>query len=110
MKFNKIHIYFRQTSHNKISPTRVAWFDYEKSFKNLIDTINWTLCNLTVCFDGSLLEYEAHFTKKYQSIYNFRVIFIDTKSYTGKSYEALGDSEKAQYFFKQARDNPPGKE
>lgn len=94
-KFSKIHIYYRQTANNKISPTRVSWFDYEKSFKNFLDTINLKLCELTVCFDGSLIEYENHFTKKYQQKYQFRVILINTKSYSGPSYENDGSSKSS---------------
>jgi hypothetical protein len=104
-KFNKINIYYRQTAHNKISPTRVPWFDYEKSFKNLLDTISWPLCNLTVCFDGSQLEYESHFTKKYQEIYGFRVVLIDTKSYNGPSYEKDGSSKSSCLVSKIVRDD-----
>lgn len=95
IKFEKIHIYYRQCVSNKPNNTRPAWFNYEKCFKNLLDTINWNICELNVVFDGSLLYYDNHFTKKYQSKYNFRVRQIDTKNWEGKSYEPNCGSSKS---------------
>jgi len=95
MSFSKIWLYLRQTAHNKISPTRISYFNYEKCFKTLLDSIDFGLINFTICFDGSLDEYNAHFTKKYQGLYNFRRVLIDTKSYTGKSYENDGSSKSS---------------
>lgn len=94
-KYNKIHVYYRQTSHNKISPTRVPWFDYERGFKNLLDTMNPNLTKLTVCFDGSAEEYNGHFTEKYQHKYGFTTRLINTKLYTGPSYENDGSSKSS---------------
>ncbi|MEK6882197.1 MAG: hypothetical protein AABY22_21445, partial [Nanoarchaeota archaeon] len=84
MQYNKIYIYYRQTAHNRISPTRVPWFDYERGFKNLLDTLNSELTSLKVCFDGTAEEYNEHFTKKYQDKYNFQSQLINTKLFTGK--------------------------
>ncbi len=93
MSHNKIHIYLRQTANNKVSTTRVSWFNYEKAFKNLLDTINPDLVNLTVVFDGNKEEYNSHFTKKYENYIPFRVKLINTKSYTEKSYQNDGSSK-----------------
>lgn len=94
-KFNKIKVYYRQTSHNKISPTRMAGFDYERCFKSFLDSVNPNLVDLTICFDGSLWEYDNHFTSKYQKKYNFKTSIINTNSYTGKSYENDGSSKSS---------------
>lgn len=92
-KFNKINIYYRQTAHNKISPTRVPWFDYERAFKTLLDSLDPHLANLTVCFDGTSEEYNEHFTEKYQHKYNFKTRLINTKLYEGPCYENDGSSK-----------------
>ena len=51
MKYNKINIYNRHFSRNKINPLRPAWFDYEKTFVNLLNTTNFDICKLTVIFE-----------------------------------------------------------
>ncbi len=95
MKFEKIHVFYRQTTHNKISPTRVPWFDYERCFKSFLDSLNPDLTKLTVCFDGFLDEYDNHFTSKYQNKYNFSTQIINTNSYTGPCYENNGSSKSS---------------
>ena len=61
-----IHIYYLQTSHNKQNPFRPEWFDYERCFKNLLDTKPQS-SKITVVFDGKISEFNNHFTFKYLS-------------------------------------------
>lgn len=75
--FNKIHIYLRQYSRNRINPDRPSWFNYEKTFVNFLKATNWDLCNLTICFEKKE-DYYKYFTKNYEKYFNFRVEFIDT--------------------------------
>jgi hypothetical protein len=58
-----IHIFLRQTSHNKINSNRPNWFSYEKCFVNLLDTMDQD-CKLNIVFDGDTVN---HFTEKYTS-------------------------------------------
>lgn len=72
-----IHIYYSDTIHR--APPRAPregrpdWFDYEKGFKNLLDTMDHDVCKLTVLFDG---DDSGHYVHKYKSDYNFRLINI----------------------------------
>jgi hypothetical protein len=70
-----LHIYLRQTSHNNPNPNRPHWFNYEKCFKNLLDTIDFSKCKLTVIFDGDI---NGHFTQKYQKTHNFSLYEINS--------------------------------
>tara|TARA_R110000822_G_scaffold127456_7_gene263015 strand:+ start:2273 stop:2956 length:684 start_codon:yes stop_codon:yes gene_type:complete len=60
----KIHIFYR---HFDISGTdgrrRPQWFDFEKCFKNLLNTIEGTQVNLNVIFDGHV---EKNWIDKYK--------------------------------------------
>jgi hypothetical protein len=77
MKYNKINIYNKHYSNNRINPDRPEWFDYEKTFLNLLNTINYNLCKLTVVFEKEE-DFPNHFIKKYQKSFDFRVKFIDS--------------------------------
>ena len=92
MDYNKIEIYLRQTNHNKISNTRPHWFNYEKTFVNLLNTINYNLASLTIVFDGEL---KGHFTEKYVDKFPFRIVRIDTSSFIGETYEKNCGSSKS---------------
>ena len=92
-KYNKIHIFLRACNINKINNNRPSWFNYEKVFKSLLDSINFSLVDLTICFDGYSDEYGSHFISKYAKNYPFETILINTKSFTGKSYENEGSSK-----------------
>lgn len=76
-KFNKIHIYTRHFSRNKKHPQRPTWFNYEKTFANLLTTINFELCDLTVIFEKEE-DYNSYFIKNYEGIKPFQVRFINT--------------------------------
>jgi len=78
MKYNKINIYNRHFSRNKINPLRPKWFDYEKTFVNLLNTTNFDLCNLTVIFEKEE-DYNSYFIKKYEGQKPFKVKFINTE-------------------------------
>ena len=67
MKYNKINIYNRHFSRNKINPLRPKWFDYEKTFVNLLNTTNFDICNLTVVFEKEE-DYNSYFIKKYEGL------------------------------------------
>ncbi len=102
MKFNKIHVFLRQTSHNRTDNSdRPSWFNYEKAFKNLLDTIEWGKVKLTICFDGEL---KGHFTEKYISKYPFDIKLIDTKNYNGTSYQSDGSSKSAAIISQYAKE------
>lgn len=94
MKFNKIHIYLRQCNNNKPNPNRPDWFDYEKCFKNLLDTIgeNGVHPNvkLTVVFDGD--ESDSYILKYYKNN-NFRIVNINTNNIDFKTYQNDGSSK-----------------
>lgn len=72
-----IHIYYRAAnfieSPNKCRP---FFFNLEKCFKNLLDTLDVNT-QLNVIFDGNLCSYEDYFIKKYQIKYQFRVFLIN---------------------------------
>jgi len=93
MKFNKIKIYLRQTKINKPNNGRPEWFDYEKVFKNLLNTTNFKLTDLTVCFDGTKEDYDSHYTIKYENQFAFKIQLINTKEFNGYSYENDGSSK-----------------
>jgi hypothetical protein len=77
MKYNKINIYNKHYSLNRVNPDRPPWFNYEKIFVNLLKTTNFDICNLTVLFEHKN-HYDNHFIKKYENQYPFTVEFIDT--------------------------------
>lgn len=93
--FSKINVYLRACNQNKPNFNRPEWFNYEKIFKNLLDTCNPNLASITVCFDGNSEEYDEHFINKYSKDYKFRTILINTKSYSGQSYENEGSSKSS---------------
>lgn len=70
MKFNKIHIFLRQTNHNKQNNNRPPWFDYEKCFNNLLKTSNKNFVDITVVFDG---DTKNHFINKYSGFELFEI-------------------------------------
>lgn len=81
-KYNKIQIYLRQFSGLRNNPDRPDWFNTEKVFVNLLNTINQS-CSLTVCFEREE-DFNSHFISKY---YNkngntFKLVFISTKNKT----------------------------
>jgi hypothetical protein len=76
--FNKIHIYLRQFSKNRKNPDRPEWFNYEKTFLNLLITINRNISDLTICFEREC-DYPFYFTNKYKD-FGFKIKFIDTKN------------------------------
>ncbi len=92
-KFNKIHVFLRQTAHNKVSQMRPEWFDYERCFVSLLESFNFSFAELNIIFDGNQEEYNNHFTKKYDGLYKFKVKLIDTKTYIDKTYENDGSSK-----------------
>lgn len=73
----RIHIYTRHFSRNRKHPQRPAWFDYDKTFGNLLATTNFDLCDLTVIFEKEE-DYPNYFIKKYEGKRPFKVRFIDT--------------------------------
>ena len=56
-----IYIFSRTTLKNKLNNLRPNWFNYEKCFANLLNTLNEN-CNLTVMFDGPKEEYEGSYS------------------------------------------------
>ena len=77
MKYNKINIYNRHFSQNRINPLRPEWFDYEQTFVNLLATTDFDRCRLTVVFEREE-DYDSYFIKKYEDYAEFDVKFIDT--------------------------------
>ncbi len=69
-----IHIFLRETNHNKPNHERPDWFNYEKCFKSLLDSLDEKLCKLIVVFDGTA---ENHYVTKYKSQYNYDIIQIN---------------------------------
>lgn len=91
MIYNKIKIYLRQTSQNRINPVgRPQWFNYEKAFVNLLKTINYNFSDLTIVFDR---PDPNHFTYKYVDKFNFRIAPIDVTVFNRKSQENDGSSK-----------------
>lgn len=90
MNFNKIHLYTRHFTKNKIHPQRPPWFSYEKTFGNLLATTNFDLCDLTVIFEREE-DYDSYFVKKYEGLKPFKVKFIDTSAekWENKTKEVL---------------------
>lgn len=72
-----IHIFLRQTSHNDNRKRRPKWFDYEKCFVNLLETIDFEKCKLTIMFDGII---SGHFTEKYKDKYKFEIVQLNSNS------------------------------
>ncbi len=68
-----IHIFYRDTSHNKIHSDQFDWMNYERCFKSLLDTLD-TNCKLTIMFDGNDTN---HYIEKYKTKYGYKVIYID---------------------------------
>lgn len=87
----KIHIYLKQTSHNNPTTPRPIWMNYEKCFKNLLDTIDWNICNLTISFDGEL---KGHFTEKYIDHYPFKIETTETLKLDPTLYTAWSNSAR----------------
>jgi len=80
----KINIYFRQTSNvSGHDNERPIWFNREKCFKNLLNTIDNDLARLVVVFDGDI---ENHFTNKYDG---FEVVNINAGSDWGSFTQTL---------------------
>lgn len=88
--FNKIHIYTRHFTRNKKHPQRPNWFNYEKTFSNLLATTNFKYCDLTVIFEKEE-DYPNYFVKKYEGLRPFKVKFIDTtrEKWIGKTIEDI---------------------
>jgi hypothetical protein len=63
----KIHIYYRHAANNILGKYRPIWFSYEKSFQNLLKTIEgYDNIYLTLSMDG---ENVLDFTHKYKDKY-----------------------------------------
>jgi hypothetical protein len=88
LTYNKINIYNRHYSNNRINPDRPKWFNYEKTFVNLLKTTNFNLCNLNIIFEKEE-DYDSFFIKKYENQYPFKVRFIDTtrEKWLGRTFE-----------------------
>ena len=61
-----IHIFYRHYSINGREDWRPEWFDYEKCFINLLNTIEGKNIDLHVVMDGKI---ENNWIKKYQNHY-----------------------------------------
>ena len=62
-----IHIYYRHAANNVLGKHRPMWFSYEKSFQNLLKTIEeYDNIHLTLAMDG---ENVLDFTHKYKDKY-----------------------------------------
>jgi hypothetical protein len=87
----KIHIYNRHFSRNRRHPERPEWFNYEKTFVNLLATTNFDLCDLTVIFEKEE-DYGDYFVRKYEKERPFKVKFVDTsrEKWIGKTNEDAG--------------------
>lgn len=83
MKASRIHIYNRHYSRNKKHPCRPDWFNYEKAFVNLLSTIDFGICDLTVIFEKED-DYPFYFIKKYENKYPFSLKFIKTDELSWK--------------------------
>lgn len=94
MQYNKINVYLRacNSAQNKPNNGRPPWYSQDKCFYNLLRTINWRLVNLTVVHDGDISN---TLTEVLQDDYPYKVRNIDTKSYTGYSYEPNCGSSKS---------------
>lgn len=79
-----IHIFLRQTNHNRNLKNRPSWFNYEKVFVNLLKTIDYSKCKLTIMFDG---DSKNHFTNKYISEYDFKIIEMKSGSETQSFFD-----------------------
>lgn len=77
---NMIHIFYRAANFKESNDKcRPPFFNLEKCFKNLLDTLD-NRAQLTVMFDGDLLSYDSFFIKKYQLQYQFKVQLINAGS------------------------------
>lgn len=65
----KLNIFWLDCQFNRINPMRPPWFNYEKCFKNLLDTLNPN-CRLTIIYDGDFLK--SHI-QKYISYFPFNI-------------------------------------
>lgn len=68
-----IHIFNLQSSNSNPSAMRPDWFSFERTFKNLLDTIDFNRCKLHIVFDGNS---DNHFINKYKEKYNFTINHI----------------------------------
>lgn len=86
-----LHIFIRETNHNKANNDRPEWFNYERCFKSLLDSIEFKYCSLTIIFDG---KPQNHYVTKYKDTapYKYDIIEIeagdDFKSNT-KTFEYI---------------------
>lgn len=87
-KYNKVHIFLRDTTHNRYQALRPNWHNYEKCFTNLIKTTDWNHAELTVILDG---KYEESHLSKY--LPKHKVIEIDTKTRTTQIFDGSNASQ-----------------
>ncbi len=87
-KYNKIHIFLRDTTHNRNQPLRPKWHDYEKCFLNLIKSTDWNHAELTVVLDG---KYSDSHISKY--IPKEKVIEIETSKRLTKEFDGSNASQ-----------------
>ncbi len=89
-----IHIFNLQSSNCNPHAGRLHWFSFEKCFKNLLDTIDFTGCKLHIVFDGNST---GHFVEKYKQHYPFELHHIDSQKDMFKSntlmYEYIKNQE-----------------
>lgn len=94
MQYKKINIYLRacNSAQNKPNNGRPSWYSQDKCFYNLLKTINFNLARLVVVHDGDTAN---TLTEVLQDDYPYEIKNIDTKSYTGYSYEPNCGSSKS---------------
>lgn len=68
-----IYIFLRDCEFNQANNMRPAYFNYEKCFKNLIDTLDSKVSQLNVMFDGD--SKNSHI-EKYKKYYDFNINYI----------------------------------
>lgn len=93
-KYNRINIFLRacNPAQNKPNNGRPAWYSQDSCLYNLLKTINYNLASLTIVYDGPV---ENTLVEQLQDEYPYKIKFIDTKSYTGYSYEPNCGSSKS---------------
>lgn len=69
-----IHIFLRETNHNKPNNERPGWFNYERCFKSLLDTLDSEVSKLTVVFDG---KPQNHYVDKYKKTHDYDIVEIN---------------------------------
>jgi len=82
----KLKIFLRQTDTNNNLKDRPDWFNYESCFVNLLNTINWDICDLFVMFDGDVTN---HFTNKYNNEFNFNIVRMNSGSETKSFHDTI---------------------